>query len=260
MRRAIMMVIMSLTVVFMTRAVTPDSIPSPYVDTRYGFALSIGAGGLITGSARDAPVYTVGKLSDFLGEFRLSIFWNPLKHWGLNLDYGELFSNKYIPSPGIEDFGLTSGYEMPSGDYERYGGVSYITLAPVYRIVISRVMLSGEIGFGFSDRKYGKHREYFGKNRESNELRRLDVLLDHGSLFTMTPRVSAWYIFGHHFGLRLTAGFLVQTGSSTLTTTLTDPYRKKELQTRQYKIPGVTAFTAEIGFVLCFNSRKKSKH
>lgn len=74
MRRAIMMVIMSLTVVFMTRAVTPDSIPSPYVDTRYGFALSIGAGGLITGSARDAPVYTVGKLSDFLGEFVLVYF------------------------------------------------------------------------------------------------------------------------------------------------------------------------------------------
>lgn len=258
--RAIMMIIMSLTAVFMTRAVTPDSIQSLYIDTRYGLALSFGPGGLITGSASNAPDYTVCKLSDSLWAFRFSIFWNPLKHWGLSLDYGELYSNKQILFPGIEDFGLTSGYEMPGGYYERYGGVNYLTLAPGYRTVIGRVMLSGEVGMGFSFRKYGKHREYFGKAMGSNELRRLDVSLNHNTLFTMAPRVSAWYIFGHHFGFRLTVGLLVQAGSSTLTTTLTDPYCKKELNTLQYKIPAVTAFTAEIGFVYCIGSWIKSKH
>lgn len=258
MKRAVTMIMMSLIVTFMVKGSTPDSVSSIYAETRYGAFLSLGAGCAMKNSVSDQPRYAGGDLTKGLFSFRFGIFWHPLNHWGVSAEYGHIFGS-VAPMPDIADFGFESGYLDFYYDSKKTAGIRYFTVAPTYRVVIRNILLSAEVGIGVSSRINAGEGESLGKCRGSNELRRLEVDFCRNSMFTVAPRVTGWYILGHHLGLRLTLGFVVPTGSSTVQTSLTDVYRGKELSRQRYDISATPVFTTELGLSVCFSSWRRSK-
>lgn len=259
MKRIVTVIMMSLIVTFMVKGSATDSISTIYAETRYGASFSLGVGYAVKNSiSSDHPRYVGGDLTKSLLSFRFGIFWHPFQHWGVSAEYGRV-SGAMVPMPDIADFGIESGYLNIDHDSEKCAGIQYFTVAPTYRMVIRNILLSAEVGLGVSSWINAGEGEHLGKCRGRNELRRLQVDYCSNSMFTVIPRVTGWYILGHHLGLRASLGFVVPTGSSTVQTSLTDVYSGKELSRQRYKISATPVFTAELGLSVCFSSWRRSK-
>lgn len=230
---------------------------SYYDDARYGLQMGFGTGWF---TSPDFPQdkYLTGNPHGARLAVDTNLFWFPTRHWGVAINCSMIDGRDKPERPAPDNFGFADGFVRHKGRMSEFtGGIILASVAPVYRIVVKRVVFSAELNLGITELGVDKHREFMAKPEGGNDMRSLFVDLHGCSKFMLRPRLTCCLPLGRNFAFIATTSLTVSPGSWKYDTTLADSYSGQVISRGSGTIKISPAIDVTLGISFYFNGRKK---
>lgn len=257
MRRVFVVAFWMLSALLMT-VTASDNERSRY--DRYGVYYSLGGGRSINPGVSSVSKSMLTDISEPVFVLDFGFFWFPSRHWGVNARFDIMgYAGSSQGEPPVGCFGFDRGYVEAADDNST--SQAHFTIAPVYRVAIKRVMLTGELGLGAVMRVDPHSFEFLCKNDGTNYVRRMSSTVDGSDFFAIVPRISAMYFVSNKINLAICAsvGCSISMGTMKFNYSVTDAYKGTVIDSYSESIHAPRMFSATVGLVWSFNSWRKSK-